>query len=142
MHDKQHNTRSAIPSLGLDAPLQGLAILIAVTLLVAGIVEFVVRLPRSEPIQPSEFVYTNVKVSAPIVRIRGRVNVNTATVAELVRLDGIGEALAGRIVAHRSEHGPFATLDELTAVSGIGPATVDGFREDACCGDCGNADGS
>ncbi|VAX40484.1 hypothetical protein MNBD_PLANCTO03-511, partial [hydrothermal vent metagenome] len=44
-----------------------------------------------------------------------RININTATAAELDLLPGIGPALAGRIIDHRTTHGLFATLDDLDA---------------------------
>ncbi|MCZ2847353.1 ComEA family DNA-binding protein [Modestobacter sp. VKM Ac-2978] len=50
------------------------------------------------------------------------VDLNTATVAELDALPGIGPVLAQRIVDHRSAHGPFTSVDRLDDVSGIGPA--------------------
>lgn len=53
-----------------------------------------------------------------------RININTATAAELDLLPGIGPALAGRIIDHRTAHGRFATLDDLDAVKGIGPKTI------------------
>ena len=56
--------------------------------------------------------------SAPAVR--GTVNVNTATVAQLSQLPRIGEKLAQRIVDYRKEHGSFKKVDELMAVKGIG----------------------
>ena len=48
------------------------------------------------------------------------VNINTATAAELQTLPGIGEARAEAIVAYREEHGPFAYVEDLRGVSGIG----------------------
>ncbi|MET3510451.1 ComEA family DNA-binding protein [Plantibacter flavus] len=56
------------------------------------------------------------------------VNVNTASAAELTALPRIGEALAARIVAWREANGPFATLDDLSAVEGIGAKTLEGLR--------------
>ncbi len=53
------------------------------------------------------------------------ININTASVAELETLPGIGPAIAGRIVAFREENGPFSDAESLTAVSGIGPSTVE-----------------
>jgi len=47
------------------------------------------------------------------------INVNTASVAELEKLPGIGEVLAGRIIAHREEHGPFRRVEHLMMVRGI-----------------------
>jgi competence protein ComEA len=59
----------------------------------------------------------------------GLVNINTATAAELETLPEIGPALAQRIVDYRTAHGPFAALDDLLEVSGIGPATLDAIRD-------------
>ena len=56
------------------------------------------------------------------------VNLNTATVQELVALPGIGETLAGRIIAYREESGPFLRIDQIMAVSGIGPGTYEKLR--------------
>ena len=50
----------------------------------------------------------------------GRVNINTATAAALMTLNGIGEAKAAGIIAWREENGPFASTEELMEVSGIG----------------------
>ena len=47
-------------------------------------------------------------------------DINAAAAEELAALPGIGEVLAGRIVAYREEHGPFAAVEDLTKVSGIG----------------------
>lgn len=57
------------------------------------------------------------------------VNVNTATADELETLPGIGEVLAQRIVDHRTEHGPFASVDDLLDVSGIGEAILEDIRD-------------
>jgi competence protein ComEC len=54
----------------------------------------------------------------------GRVNVNAATPAELEALPGIGPALARRIIAGR----PYASVEDLGRVKGIGPATLAKFR--------------
>ncbi len=60
----------------------------------------------------------------------GKVNVNTADAAELETLSGIGEVLAERIVEYRDDHGPFASVDDLLDVSGIGDATLEEIRSD------------
>ncbi len=57
------------------------------------------------------------------------VNVNTATPAELEELPGIGPVLAEAITAHREEHGPFTSVDQLEDVSGIGPVTLEEIRD-------------
>ena len=61
----------------------------------------------------------------------GTVNINTASATDLEKLPGIGKALAQRIVEYRDSHGPFATVDALTDVPGIGKAKLEGLREQA-----------
>ena len=56
------------------------------------------------------------------------VNVNTANVAELQQLKGIGAKKAADIVAYREANGDFKTVDELTNVKGIGKATLEKLR--------------
>lgn len=57
-----------------------------------------------------------------------RLNINTATEAELTVLYGIGPRLAERIVDDRELNGPFDSLDDLTRVWMIGPRTVESIR--------------
>jgi len=56
------------------------------------------------------------------------IDINTASAAELDELPGIGPALAERIVALRSERGPFRSVDELELVEGISERTVEQLR--------------
>jgi competence protein ComEA len=59
----------------------------------------------------------------------GPISLSTASAAELEELPGVGPVTAEKIVAHRNEHGAFRSADELTAISGIGPARVDVIRD-------------
>lgn len=59
----------------------------------------------------------------------GLINLNTATAAELETLPGVGPVLAQRIVDWRTDHGPFTSVDGLSAVTGIGPKLLAGLRE-------------
>ncbi|KYH31804.1 helix-hairpin-helix domain-containing protein [Neomoorella mulderi] len=54
------------------------------------------------------------------VKTGGKVNINTATLAELDSLPGIGPTLAQRIIDYRNQKGPFRTIEDLQNVSGIG----------------------
>jgi competence protein ComEA len=56
------------------------------------------------------------------------VNINTASETELETLNGVGPVTAAAIIQYRTENGPFATVDDLMEVSGIGPATLEELR--------------
>ncbi len=58
-----------------------------------------------------------------------KVNINTADVAALESLPGIGPALAQRIVDYRQAHGPFVRIEDIMEVSGIGPATFQEIQD-------------
>ena len=55
----------------------------------------------------------------------GVVNINTADAAQLVLLPRIGEKAAERIIAYRTEHGPFKKTSDLMQVKGIGAKTFE-----------------
>ncbi len=49
-----------------------------------------------------------------------KVNINTATIEELMSLKGIGEKKAESIIEYREKFGSFATIEDLKGVKGIG----------------------
>lgn len=55
-------------------------------------------------------------------------DLDTATEQQLEQLDGVGPALAAKIVAYREQHGGIASVDDLDNVSGIGPAKLAAIR--------------
>ena len=58
------------------------------------------------------------------------VNINTASAEEIANvLDGVGPSRAAAIVEYREQFGDFATVEELTAVSGIGIKVLDSNRD-------------
>ena len=61
-------------------------------------------------------------------------DLNRASVAELMALPGVGRVRAEAIVLHRVRRGPFRTLDELAGVDGIGPKTAAAIAEHAYLG--------
>jgi len=113
----------------LPLPERGLILLVAVALLATGVVFYLARERPRAALQSGSIVLENVLVVLPTFHDARKVDLNIAPVEELVRLPGIGEVLAGRIVAYREAHGRFASIDELVAVSGIGPVVLEGIRE-------------
>ncbi len=55
-------------------------------------------------------------------------NINTATLEQLDMLPGIGPEKARRIIDYRETYGPFATVEAIQKVSGIGPATFEKIK--------------
>jgi competence protein ComEA len=56
------------------------------------------------------------------------ININTADGTELENLPGVGPVTAAAIIDYRTQNGPFATVDDLIGVTGIGPATLEEIR--------------
>ena len=63
-----------------------------------------------------------------------RININTATIAELDVLPDVGAVTAERIVRFREENGPYRSIDDLIHVDGISNRTIDGFRDQITVG--------
>jgi competence protein ComEA len=60
----------------------------------------------------------------------GPVDINTADAATLASaINGVGEKKAATIVEYRDTHGPFASVDDLARIKGIGAATIDRNRD-------------
>ena len=113
----------------LPLPERGLILLIAVGLLSAGVVFYFSRERPPTVLRNEPIVLGEVLVVLPTFHDARKVDLNAASANELVRLPGIGEVLAGRIIAYREAHGPFVSVDELVAVSGIGPVVLEEIRE-------------
>lgn len=57
------------------------------------------------------------------------IDLNTASVERLATLPGIGPVKAQAIVAYRGQNGPFASVVDITRVSGIGPSNYEAIRD-------------
>jgi competence protein ComEA len=60
------------------------------------------------------------------------VDINSADAAALETLPGVGPSTAAKIIADRESNGPFASVDDLTRVSGIGPKKLEQIKPMAC----------
>ena len=68
------------------------------------------------------------RTPAPAQAPEMRLDINSATRAELMAIPGIGRATADAIIDHRASRGPFPTIESLDAVRGIGPRTIEDIR--------------
>jgi len=58
-----------------------------------------------------------------------QLNLNQATVEQLVSLKGIGEKTAHNIVEYRQAHGAFNSVEDIVKVKGVGQKTLDAIRD-------------
>ena len=75
-----------------------------------------------------EQLYVGGSVSSGGTR-RGKININRASKSEFDSLPGIGPVLAARIITYRTKNGPFASVEDLQKVSGIGGSKFDDIKD-------------
>jgi competence protein ComEA len=62
----------------------------------------------------------------------GKININTASISDLDKLHGIGEAKAKAIIEYREKYGPFAEIGHIRRVDGIGDVTYENIKDNIC----------
>lgn len=88
-----------------------------------GALNLAMKLRDGEEIQIPAKGNTNTTVQ------NGKININTADAYNLCKLEGIGEKLAGRIIAYRAEKGNFKTINALKKVQGIGEENFNKIKD-------------
>ena len=89
-----------------------------------------VETQRQDPLPISQPASSQSGEDRPDSLLEGEViNVNTASLADLDRLPGIGQSRAQAIVDWREETGPFQTVEDLLQVKGIGEGILSGLRD-------------
>jgi competence protein ComEA len=81
------------------------------------------------PDEESGFVVITEGTPSPLAGGDDLVDINTASVEELDKLPGIGATIAQRIVEYRETNGPFATIEDIINVPGIGTATFEEIKD-------------
>ncbi len=87
-----------------------------------------VIVPAKVPVGTASTAAGAGRAAGPAGASGGPVSLSSATVADLEALDGVGPALAQRIVDWRQAHGGFSSVDQLDDVPGIGPVRLDALR--------------
>ena len=68
-------------------------------------------------------------LSSGNTNVSGKININKANSEELQKINGIGEALANRIISYRNENGRFSSVEDIKNVSGIGDKKYESIKE-------------
>lgn len=84
---------------------------------------------RLQPKRTSTVTVSPQATASPRTTIPQKVNINTATAAQLDELPGVGPSTAKQIIAYRQSKGPFSRVEDLLNVPGIGPAKLDAMRQ-------------
>jgi comEA protein len=101
--------------------------------LLAAVAPYLTLAPAPAGPEPRMETATAPSAPGPVARVTegdpgAVVDLNRASAEELRTLPGIGPALAARVVAWRTEHGRFRSVDELESVPGIGHKTATRLR--------------
>ena len=64
----------------------------------------------------------------------GKININSADVIELTKLNGIGEKRARDIIEYREKNGPFETIEDIMKVKGIKQGIFSKIKDNIYCG--------
>jgi competence protein ComEA len=81
---------------------------------------------RNKAIEPNQLFLTKVKNKASVGP--KRIEINSATIEELVQLPQIGPVLANNIIAYRNTHGAFYDIEDLIKVKGIGKKKLNAIK--------------
>lgn len=85
---------------------------------------------HSDSVRYTEQTNTTEGISSAVVsEEENKVNINTASAEQLMKIDGIGETLAVRIIAYRKVYGDFTDIAQLKNIKGIGDKKFDAIKE-------------
>lgn len=130
----------------LDKKAQIAVLILTVTVMFAGLIAYVILespvvpvstmqasnavILHSDSVRYTEQTNTTEGISSAVVSEEdNKVNINTASAEQLMKIDGIGETLAMRIIAYRKVYGDFEDIAQLKNIKGIGDKKFDAIKE-------------
>ena len=84
---------------------------------------------QTSPDSDMQTIDRNVRSNSAPALENGLVNLNTADVAALMTLPGIGESRAKAIISYREQHGAFAQIEDIMKISGIKQAAFSKIKD-------------
>jgi competence protein ComEA len=87
------------------------------------------RYPRDEVTSPDPAPGASSVTPSAAASAGGKVNLNTATLADLDTLPGVGPATATAIIEYRRQHGPFLRIEDVMEVRGIGEKKFEAMKD-------------
>ena len=109
--------------------LERLIIAVLVGTLLTGLVLAAYKKSRPRKVEITHFDPEVYRASASVKEPAMKVNINTAGLDELAALNGVGPAIAGRIVEYRSRNGSFLSNTDIKNVRGVGNAIFDKIKD-------------
>ena len=85
---------------------------------------------KTKPFRIAVCILLMSMLMAPVLLMAAeKINLNTATLEELMTLERIGPKYAQRIIDYRETNGPFEKIEDIMKVKGIGPKTFDANKD-------------
>ena len=90
--------------------------------------EMVIMIPKKGSDNNESVINENIGIKNESIKNDGRISINTASLNELVNINGIGVSKATAIIEYRNKNGMFKSIDEIKNVSGIGDNTFEKIK--------------
>ena len=85
---------------------------------------------KTKPFRIAVCILLMSMLMAPVLLMAAeKINLNTATLEELMTLERIGPKYAQRIIDYRETNGPFEKIEDIMKVKGVGPKTFDANKD-------------
>lgn len=81
---------------------------------------------------PMLFIHDKDKIVIPCIQEKTKISINTASVEQLMQLEGIGESTALKIIEYRTNVGLFQAIEEIMNIPGIKEARFNKIKDDIC----------